>query len=147
MLIAAILFVFFAVEGHCQTKRNMLNFDYSYIFHEENPLGYIGNKYQRLYMHFDTVYKDKKDASRYIVNGVSRVRQNLCRFSGYIKIDSVVVDNREDSYRSGDDLTPRFTLMQSMSLRKMPRRKARESFQENSGVPPICIKILFITMI
>lgn len=49
MLIAAILFVFFAVEGHCQTKRNMLNFDYSYIFHEENPLGYIGNKYQRLY--------------------------------------------------------------------------------------------------
>ena len=89
MLIAAILFVFFAVEGHCQTKRNMLNFDYSYIFHEENPLGYIGNKYQRLYMHFDTIYKDKKDASRYIVNGVSRVRQNLCRFSGYIKIDSV----------------------------------------------------------
>ena len=103
MLIAAILFVFFAVEGHCQTKRNMLNFDYSYIFHEENPLGYIGNKYQRLYMHFDTIYKDKKDASRYIVNGVSRVRQNLCRFSGYIKIDSVVVDNREDSYRRSDE--------------------------------------------
>lgn len=127
MLIAAILFVFFAVEGHCQTKRNMLNFDYSYIFHEENPLGYIGNKYQRLYMHFDTIYKDKKDASRYIVNGVSRVRQNLCRFSGYIKIDSVVVDNREDSYRSGDDLTPRFTAYAKYEFKE-------DAAQKGSGV-------------
>ena len=98
-----IMSAFFAVYGHCQTKTNMLSFDYSQIFKEVNPLGYIGNKYQRLYMHFDTIYKDKKDASRYIVNGVSRVRQNLCRFSGYIKIDSVGADISEDSYRQSDE--------------------------------------------
>ncbi len=130
MLIAAILFVFFAVEGHCQTKRNMLNFDYSYIFHEENPLGYIGNKYQRLYMHFDTIYKDKKDASRYIVNGVSRVRQNLCRFSGYIKIDSVGADNGEDSYRVSlgtNENTSRFTAYAKYEFKE-------DAAQKGSGV-------------
>ncbi len=127
LLIVTIVSAFFAVDGLCQTKPNMLNFDYSQIFHEENPLGYIGNKYQRLYMHFDTIYKDKKDASRYIVNGVSRVRQNLCRFSGYIKIDSVVVDNREDSYRSGDDLTPRFTAYAKYEFKE-------DAAQKGSGV-------------
>ena len=130
MLIAAILFVFFAVEGHCQTKRNMLNFDYSYIFHEENPLGYIGNKYQRLYMHFDTVYKDKKDASRYNVKGVSRVRQNLCRFSGYIKIDSVVTDDVEDSYRGSlgsNKNTSRFTAYAKYEFKE-------DAAQKGSGV-------------
>ncbi len=40
---------FFAVYGHCQTKTNMLNFDYSQIFKEVNTLGYIGNNFQRLY--------------------------------------------------------------------------------------------------
>ncbi len=31
------------------------------------------------------------------------VKQNLCRFNGYIKIDSVGADISEDSYRRSDE--------------------------------------------
>ncbi|MBO4598999.1 MAG: hypothetical protein J5676_14215 [Bacteroidaceae bacterium] len=127
LLIVTIVSAFFAVDGLCQTKPNMLDFDYSQIFDLRNPLGYIGKNYQRLYMYFDTIYKDTNDASRYIVKGVSRVKQNLCRFNGYIKIDSVVVDNREDSYRSGDDLTPRFTAYAKYEFKE-------DAAQKGSGV-------------
>jgi hypothetical protein len=48
------------------------------------PLGFIGDNYQRLYMHFSEVEKvgDKK----YYVKGKSKVRDNICDFEGYLTI-------------------------------------------------------------
>ena len=62
-----------------------LNIDPSYFNPiRPEPLGFIGNNYQRLYMHFSEVEKvgDKK----YYVKGKSRVRDNICDFEGYLTI-------------------------------------------------------------
>ena len=64
---------------------NCLKYDYSRILMNNNILGYIGNG-QRLYIHFDTIYKDKVKAEIYHVIGKSRVKNNITCFTGNIHI-------------------------------------------------------------
>ena len=64
---------------------NCLKYDYSRILMNNNILGYIGNG-QRLYIHFDTIYKDKVKTELYHVIGKSRVKNNITCFTGNIHI-------------------------------------------------------------
>ena len=64
---------------------NCLKYDYSRILMNNNILGYIGNG-QRLYIHFDTIYKDKVKADIYHIIGKSRVKNNITCFTGNIHI-------------------------------------------------------------
>ena len=52
---------------------NCMRCDYSRLLLNNNTIGCIGNG-QRLYIHFDTIYKDKKIAELYHVIGKSRVK-------------------------------------------------------------------------
>lgn len=64
---------------------NCMRYDYSRLLLNNNTIGCIGNG-QRLYIHFDTIYKDKKIAELYHVIGKSRVKDNVCFFTGNIHI-------------------------------------------------------------
>lgn len=50
------------------------------------PLGFIGEDYQRFYIHFTSVIKHSKHALEYFVYGKTRVKSNICVFQGMIKI-------------------------------------------------------------
>ena len=78
-IITATLQVSYAESDNC------LKYDYSRILMNNNILGYIGNG-QRLYIHFDTIYKDKVKTELYHVIGKSRVKNNITCFTGNIHI-------------------------------------------------------------
>lgn len=50
------------------------------------PLGYIGEHYQRFYIHFSSVIPNPVDRLQYFVYGKTRVKTNICAFQGLIKI-------------------------------------------------------------
>ena len=66
------------------------------------PIGFIGNKYERFYIHFLSVRKDKNNPYKYNVIGKTRVKNNICKFIGTITIDSA------DYYIDIDRMMPQF---------------------------------------
>ncbi len=50
------------------------------------PLGFIGDNYQRFYIHFISVKKSTANPYQYIVTGKTKVKENICLFSGTINI-------------------------------------------------------------
>ena len=86
----------FAKTPNDNLKAQLLRYDYSQVLMENDFLGYIGNG-QRLYMHFDTIYKDPVKPQYYHVEGKSKVKQNLCSFTGGITIHSFVPNEESDS--------------------------------------------------
>lgn len=52
-------------------------------------LGFIDPKFQRLFIKFKSVKKDPSNASIYLVEGTSKVKNNTCNFSGKIKVTLV----------------------------------------------------------
>lgn len=50
------------------------------------PIGFIGDNYQRFYIHFTSVIKNKKSANEYFVVGKTKVRDNIYDFQGTITI-------------------------------------------------------------
>ena len=67
------------------------------------PLGYIGENYQRFYIHFTSVIQNPKNKLEYIVYGKTKVNSNICSFHGLIKIkDSKIgFDNELPSTKQG----------------------------------------------
>lgn len=57
--------------------------------HQNARLGYIGNNYQRIYIHFSSVVKSKSSDSAYDVTGKSMSNGNINDFQGTIKVLSV----------------------------------------------------------
>ena len=86
----------FAKTPNDNLKAQLLRYDYSQLLMENDFLGYIGNG-QRLYMHFDTIYKDPVKPQYYHVEGKSKVKQNLCSFTGGITIHSFAPNEESDS--------------------------------------------------
>lgn len=66
----------------------------NYMFHE--PLGFIGNQYERFYIHYSSIQKSKTNAIQYQVQGKSRVRSTICPFTGTITITKVQEMKLED---------------------------------------------------
>lgn len=88
MLKKVLIFILLSVTSFqvtCAKDANCLKYDYSHLLMNNNILGCIGNG-QRLYIHFDTVYKDKEKAELYHVVGKTRVKDNICSFTGNVNI-------------------------------------------------------------
>lgn len=50
------------------------------------PLGFIGNNYQRFYIHYTSVTKSKVNPLVYLVKGKTQVKNNICSFHGTVTI-------------------------------------------------------------
>jgi hypothetical protein len=59
------------------------------LLHQTWRLGYIGKEYQRLYVYFTSISKDSSDPHIYRVRGVSRVKNNVCDFTGTMRLSWV----------------------------------------------------------
>ena len=76
------------------------------IYHKykkPEPLGFIGENYQRFYIHFDTVYKDKTNNLWYNIIGKTKVNSNICNFTGRLSFNEVTLnsqDGTENDYKS-----------------------------------------------
>lgn len=67
------------------------------------PLGFIGDKYQRFYIHYTSVTRDSKNPYRYIVHGKTRVKDDICPFTGTITILKAALSaSDEPGYKQGD---------------------------------------------
>ena len=61
------------------------------------PLGYIGDNYQRFYIHFITVLKSQENPYQYKVYGKTKVKDNICDFNGTITVKKAML------YKVSDD--------------------------------------------
>ena len=46
------------------------------IFEKQEPLGFIGNNYQRFYIHFISAIQNPTDKLNYLIYGKTRVKEN-----------------------------------------------------------------------
>jgi len=53
-------------------------------------LGFIGNDYQRLFIHFYSISQDKRNPALYYVKGSSEAKGIVCGFEGTITVRSIV---------------------------------------------------------
>ncbi len=58
------------------------------------PLGYIGDNYQRFYIHFISSIRNANNRSEYFIYGKTKVGENICSFQGIIHIDSLILYDR-----------------------------------------------------
>ena len=56
------------------------------IIERAEPLGFIGNNYQRFYIHFISAIQNPTNKFEYFIYGKTRVKNNICSFQGLIKI-------------------------------------------------------------
>jgi len=56
------------------------------VFDRPEPLGYIGNNFQRFYIHFVSIIQNRSNKLEYFVYGKTRVKNNICSFQGLIKV-------------------------------------------------------------
>jgi hypothetical protein len=63
--------------------------DLSYLFRtdiDDQPLGFIGNNYERFEIFYTSIKKDSVQPNVYHIKGRNRVKGNICDFSGTIAI-------------------------------------------------------------
>ena len=67
------------------------------------PLGYIGDNYQRFYIHYITVSKNKENPYRYKVFGKTKVKDGICSFQGTITIKKAMLykESEDPKYKQG----------------------------------------------
>jgi hypothetical protein len=69
------------------------------------PLGYIGDNYQRFYIHYISVVKSKDNPTKYYVNGKTKVKNKIHSFKGTITIIKAMLDTSYNhdygKYKSG----------------------------------------------
>jgi hypothetical protein len=69
---------------------SLINHDFSSIWlTEQEPIGFIGNNYQRLFIHFNSFLKCYNSQRKYQVIGKTKVRNNVCDFHGEIELISI----------------------------------------------------------
>ena len=56
------------------------------IVERQEPLGYIGDSFQRFYIHFISAIQNPTDKLKYFIYGKTRVKENICSFQGEIVI-------------------------------------------------------------
>lgn len=73
-------------------KNKMAKYDFSKLFTQTNSsyiFGFIGSNFQRIHIHFAKAKKNEKNPNQYLVEGKSKVKNNICDFKGTITITSV----------------------------------------------------------
>ena len=73
------------------------------FFKRPEPLGFIGDDYQRFQIHFTSVVRSKVDPYEYVVRGKTKVRTNIGAFHGTLHIDRAFQyrDNEFPGYKLG----------------------------------------------
>ena len=52
------------------------------IVERQEPIGFIGENYQRFYIHFISAIQNPTDKLNYFIYGKTRVKENICSFQG-----------------------------------------------------------------
>lgn len=52
----------------------------------QEPLGFIGENYQRFHIHFSSLIKNPNDSLEYYVYGKTKVKSNICSFQGKMNV-------------------------------------------------------------
>jgi len=67
------------------------------------PLGFIGDSFQRFYIHYTSVVKSKTNPYVYNVTGKTKVKNNICTFKGTIEIlkAKLYKDTDDKRYKQG----------------------------------------------
>jgi hypothetical protein len=107
-----LLFIIFLISnsiGYAQSTNKSDYFnelkqrDVSYLFihpywefDENQPIGYIGNNFERLRIKFISVIKNPLDPTEYLIYGKSKVKNNICSFQGKLTIDRSITFNEDD---------------------------------------------------
>lgn len=60
-------------------------------FERSEPLGYIGEDFQRFYLHITSICRLGTDPLKYVLSGKTRTGNNVCDFEGELHIDSLVI--------------------------------------------------------
>lgn len=78
--------------------------DKDQVIDRMEPLGYFGDNYQRIFIHFISVVKNNDKPSEYYVYGKSKLKNNICDFQGTISIEQVseYIDHEFPKYRRGE---------------------------------------------
>ncbi len=66
------------------------------MFDRPEPLGFIGEDYQRFFIHFISVIQNPKNSLEYFVYGKSKVKNNICSFQGLITITKAQIYEKGD---------------------------------------------------
>lgn len=66
----------------------------STILERPEPIGFIGDNYQRFYIHFISAIKVPGKQNEYLVYGKTRVKGNICSFQGSIRVKKAEVYNQ-----------------------------------------------------
>lgn len=62
----------------------------------QEPLGYIGENYQRFFIHFISAIQNPKNKLEYFIYGKTKVKDNICSFQGIVKITQAKTYNKRD---------------------------------------------------
>ena len=78
--------------------------DRNQTFNRSEPLGYFGENYQRIFIHFVSVVKNNDKPVEYFVYGKSRLKNNICDFQGALTIEEVseYTDSEVPEFRRGE---------------------------------------------
>lgn len=68
------------------------------------PVGFIGENYQRFYIHYLKITKNSENPNEYIVTGKSKVKNFICSFTGTINVVDMYLFNEIEfpGYRQGE---------------------------------------------
>ncbi len=71
-------------------KDKYINYDFStLLIPKRDFFGYIGSKYRRIKIYYNSISKDQNKDDIYIIKGISLVGDNKCNFAGTIIIDQI----------------------------------------------------------
>jgi hypothetical protein len=82
-------------------------------FDENQPIGFIGNNFERLRIKFISVIKNPLDPTEYLIYGKSKVKNNICSFQGKLIIDrSITFNEGDDTLTLFGELSGHYTLFE-----------------------------------
>jgi hypothetical protein len=62
--------------------------DLEQMIKRTEALGFIGENYQRLHIHFISIIQNPNNNYEYFVYGKTKVNKNICEFQGILKVKS-----------------------------------------------------------
>ena len=85
----------------CASKMQVIDGDVQETDFPE-PIGFISKNYQRFYIHYTSVVKDRTNPNTYLVRGKTKVKNDICSFTGTITVVSVKPhQSRLKNYKEG----------------------------------------------
>lgn len=60
------------------------------------PIGFIGENYQRFYIHYTSINKNPQHPNEYLVEGKTKVKNYVCSFKGTIRVAEMYLFSEEE---------------------------------------------------